>query len=99
MWGVSSSFPRAILHIDGDSFFASCEVARNPALRGKPVVTGRERGIASSMTYEAKRMGVKRGMMLSEIKKVCPDVVILPSDYETYGLFSKRKITAARYRR
>jgi DNA polymerase-4/DNA polymerase V len=29
-------------------------------------------------------------MMLSEIKKICPDVVILPSDYETYSLFSKR---------
>src|SRR3990167_5878482 len=89
-WGTSYSFPRAILHIDGDSFFASCEVAKNPALRGKPVVTGRERGIASSMTYEAKRLGVKRGMMLSEIKKVCPAVIILPSDYETYSLFSKR---------
>ncbi|KKW20147.1 MAG: polymerase IV protein [Parcubacteria group bacterium GW2011_GWA2_51_10] len=90
MWGISHSFPRAILHIDGDSFFASCEVAKNPALRGKPVVTGKERGIASSMTYEAKRMGVKRGMMLSEIRRVCPSVVILPSDYETYSLFSNR---------
>lgn len=83
-------FPRAILHIDGDSFFASCEIAVNPALRGKPVVTGKERGIASSMTYDLKAMGVTRGMTLSEIKKICPSVIILPSDYETYSLFSKR---------
>src|SRR3989344_8296567 len=67
------NFPRAIFPIDGDAFFASCEVATNPALRGKPVVTGRERGIASAMTYEAKRMGVKRGMALHEIRKVCPE--------------------------
>jgi len=83
-------FPRAILHVDGDAFFASCEVAKNPSLRGKPVVTGKERGIASSMTYEAKARGVTRAMRLSEIKKICPDVIILPSDYETYSLYSER---------
>lgn len=82
--------PRAILHIDGDSFFASCEVAKNPKLKGKPVVTGLERGIASSMSYEAKARGVKRAMRLSEIRKVCPDAIILPSDYETYSMFSVR---------
>lgn len=89
-WGVHSSFPRAILHIDGDSFFASCEVAKDPALRGKPVITGKERGIVSACTYEAKARGVKRGMKLYEVRKVCPDAVVLPSDYETYSLFSAR---------
>ena len=84
------SFPRAILHVDGDSFFASCEIARDPSLKGKPVITGKERGIASSMSYEAKARGVTRAMKLSEIKKICPDAVILPSDYETYSLYSKR---------
>lgn len=89
-WGSSRSFPRAILHIDGDSFFASCEVAKDPTLRGKPVITGKERGIVSACTYEAKAKGVKRGMRLFEAKKICPDAVILPSDYETYSLFSER---------
>lgn len=84
------SFPRAIVHIDGDAFFASCETALHPELRGRAVVTGKERGIASSLSYEAKNRGVRRGMMMHEIKKICPDVVILPSDYETYSLFSKR---------
>lgn len=83
-------FPRAIVHIDGDAFFASCEAALHPELRGRAVVTGKERGIASSLSYEAKNRGVRRGMMMHEIKKICPDVVILPSDYETYSLFSKR---------
>lgn len=84
------SFPKAILHIDGDSFFASCEAAVNPSLRGRPVITGKERGIASSMSYEAKAKGVTRGMTIREIKKLCPDAIILPSDYETYSLFSRR---------
>ncbi len=90
------SFPQAILHIDADSFFASCEVARRPELRGKPVVTGLERGIVSSLTYEAKARGVKRAMSLREVKKICPDVVFLPSDYETYSLYSLRMFDIVR---
>jgi DNA polymerase-4 len=85
-----SSYPRAILHIDGDAFFASCEQARRPELKGKPVITGKERGIASSMSYEAKARGVTRAMSLRDIKKICPDAIILPSDYETYSLLSQR---------
>src|SRR5918992_104337 len=84
------SFSRAIVHIDGDAFFAACEQSRRPKLQGRPVVTGRERGIGASMSYEAKARGVTRGMRLFEIRKLCPDVVILPSDYETYSLLSKR---------
>lgn len=83
-----SSYPKAILHIDGDAFFASCEVAKNPKLKGRPVVTGAERGIVSALTYEAKAMGIKRGMMFKDVKKICPQAVILPSDYETYSLYS-----------
>ncbi|MBI4252630.1 DNA polymerase IV [Candidatus Uhrbacteria bacterium] len=86
----------AIIHIDGDAFFASCEQARNPALKGRPVITGKERGIASSMSYEAKRKGVTRGMRLFEILRACPDAVILPSDYELYSIISQRFMTIVR---
>ncbi len=89
-------YPRAILHIDGDAFFASCEQARNPGLRNKVVVTGKERGIVSSMSYEAKARGITRAMSLADIKKNCPDAIILPSDYETYSLLSKRFYTIVR---
>lgn len=85
-----SSFPKAILHVDGDAFFASCEQSRHPELKGKPVITGKERGIASSMSYEAKARGVTRAMPLFEIRRICPEAVILPSDYETYSLLSRR---------
>jgi DNA polymerase-4/DNA polymerase V len=84
------SFPRAILHIDGDAFFASCEQSRDPSLQGKAVVTGKERGIVASMSYEAKARGVTRGMRLFEVKRLCPDAIILPSDYESYSLLSLR---------
>ncbi|MFP4022619.1 MAG: DNA polymerase IV [Candidatus Paceibacterota bacterium] len=92
----SQRYPRAVLHVDGDSFFAQCEVARNPSLKGRPVVTGSERGIASALTYEAKARGVKRGMPIQQIKKICPDVVVLPSDYESYSLYSLRMYSIVR---
>lgn len=84
------SWPRAILHIDADAFFASCEQAVNPLLRGKPVIAGKERGIVAAASYEAKARGVKTGMSLMDVKKVCPDAIIVPSDYETYSLYSLR---------
>ena len=89
-------FPRAIVHIDGDAFFASCEQARDPALKGKPVICGKERGIVASMSYEAKRLGITRAMRLFEVKRICPDAIMLPSDYETYSLLSKRFFSIVR---
>ena len=85
-----SSFPRAIIHVDGDAFFTSVEQAIHPSLKGKPVVTGKERGIIACASYEAKAIGIKRGVSLWDAKKICPGLVILPSDYETYSIFSKR---------
>jgi DNA polymerase IV len=90
------SFPRAIVHLDGDAFFASCEQAKHPTLQGKPVVTGKERGIVASMSYEAKARGVSRGMTIRQIRQVCPEAIILPSDYETYSLLSLRMFAIVR---
>ncbi|WP_454061981.1 DNA polymerase Y family protein [Candidatus Nitrospira salsa] len=88
--------PNAILHIDADAFFASCEQSRNPAWKGRPVITGKERGIVASMSYEAKKQGVTRGMRLNEVMQRCPNAVLLPSDYETYSLLSKRLFAIVR---
>jgi DNA polymerase-4/DNA polymerase V len=89
-------FPRAILHIDGDAFFASCEQSRDPTLKGRAVITGKERGIVASMSYEAKARGITRGMRLFEVRALCPDAVILPSDYETYSILSERLFAIVR---
>jgi DNA polymerase IV len=91
-----SSFPKAFLHVDGDSFFASCETVMHPELKGKPVVVGKERGIATALTYEAKALGVRRGMMVSRIKEICPQCIVMNSDYETYSLFSLKMLSVVR---
>lgn len=79
-----------ILHLDGDAFFASVEVAKNPLLKGRPVVVGSEKGIASAMSYEAKARGVTRAMPIFQVRRVCPEAVVLPCDFDSYALYSFR---------
>ncbi len=78
-----------VLHIDGDAFFASCEVVRKPELWGKAVVVGQERGIVTALTYPAKKIGIKRGDPIFKIKQDFPTVPILSSHFELYNFYSK----------
>lgn len=84
------SWHNAIVHIDADAFFASVEQASNPSLMGKPVVIGAERGMAIAVSYEAKKLGIERGMMIHKIKKISPNVITLESDFEKYSIFSMK---------
>ena len=90
------AFPRAIIHVDADSFFASCEQSLHPELRGLPLIIGKERGIASAVSIEAKKLGIKRSMNIREIRAIVPNILYLPSDYETYSLFSRRMFEIVR---
>lgn len=81
---------KAIVHVDGDGFFASCEIALNPRIRGLPVVTGQERGIATAMSPEAKKLGIHRGMPVFQIRKLYPEAIVVNSNYHTYGMFAQR---------
>ena len=91
-----STFPQAIIHVDCDAFFAAVEQAVHPELKGRPVVTGKERGIIACASYEAKALGIKRGVSLRDAQRICPKLVVLPSDYETYSLFSRRMFEVIR---
>jgi DNA polymerase IV len=76
-----------IVHLDADAFFVSCELALRPELRGtKCAVGGRERGIISSASYEARACGVYTPMPTQRALKVCPDLIMLP---HTSGLYRK----------
>src|SRR5262245_46304881 len=76
-----------IAHLDADAFFVSCELVARPELRGKKcAVGGRERGIISSASYEARACGVYTPMPTQRALKVCPDLIMLP---HTSGLYSR----------
>lgn len=74
--------------MDGDAFFVGVEIAKNPKLKGLPVVTGEERGIVSALSYEAKDLGIVRGMSIYSVKKNFPKVLVLPGDYRSYARYS-----------
>ncbi|HTL66435.1 MAG TPA: DNA polymerase IV [Lacunisphaera sp.] len=77
-----------IVHLDADAFFVSCELSLHPELRGtKCAVGGRERGIISSASYEARACGVYTPMPTKLALKVCPDLILLP---HTAGIYSRK---------
>jgi DNA polymerase-4/DNA polymerase V len=87
---------KVILHFDGDSFFASVEQVMNYRLKGKPVVTGGERGAITSASYEAKKLGVNRGITMQEAKRLFPGLVVLRGDYLSYSIFASRMYNIVR---
>ena len=79
--------PLHSLYLDLNSFFASCEQQHNPALRGRPVavvplMTDSTCAIAAS--YEAKAFGIKTGTLISEAKRLCPDLVLVQASHKRY---------------
>src|SRR5438067_13911181 len=83
-------FPRAIVHLDADAFFASVEQAADPRLRGKAIAVGGEkRGIIASASYEARKFGIYTPMPTVMARRLCPKLIILPGDFEKYEFFSR----------
>ena len=75
-----------IVHLDADAFFVSVEQALDPSLRGRKVaVGGRERGIISSASYEARACGVYTPMPTARALKVCPDLILVSHTAGRYG--------------
>jgi nucleotidyltransferase/DNA polymerase involved in DNA repair len=79
-----------IVHLDADAFFASVEQAADSKLRGKAMaVGGQKRGIIASASYEARKMGVYTPMPTARARKICPQLIVVPGDYEKYEQFSR----------
>ena len=83
------------LFLDFNSYFASVEQQVKPELRNKPV------GVVPVMadttcciaaSYEAKAFGVRTGTMVSEAKKLCPDLKLVEANHKTYIQYHNRLV-------
>ena len=85
-------WPRAIIHVDMNAFFASVEQRDFPELRGKPVgVTNGEVGTTLiTCSYEARAFGVKTGMRVYEARRLCPGLIQRPARPKAYAAISTR---------
>jgi len=93
---MSPDLKNRILHVDGDSFFASCEIALDEKLQGRAVWVGGGRrgdGIVIAANREAKKFGVKTCMPCFEAKQLCPRGVLCRPHYDEY-----RRISAEMFR-
>ena len=85
---MNKKYDRQIMHIDMNSFYASCEQAANPELRNVPLIVGgdpeKRKGIVLAASYDAKRYGVKTTMTLNEAARLCPEAVFIRANHELY---------------
>lgn len=76
-----------------NSFYASVEMMLDPSLRGKAVAvcgsTENRHGIVLAKSQLAKKAGVKTGMVNWEARQRCPDLIMVPPQYDEYLKYSK----------
>ncbi|HRJ65615.1 MAG TPA: DNA polymerase, partial [Alphaproteobacteria bacterium] len=83
------------LYVDFNSYFASVEQQLRPELRGKPIIVtplASDATCAIAASYEAKAFGIKTGTPVYEAKKMCPGLICVSGNHETYVAFHHRLI-------
>src|SRR5207245_5200066 len=95
---VMEKKPRIVVHCDINAFYPSCEVRRDPSLEGKPLVVGADpkgghgRGVVTSCSYEARKLGVRSGMPISQAYRLAPQAVYVTAGLASDGQTSERRV-------
>lgn len=91
--------PRTILHLDLDAFFCAVEEQRDPTLCGKAFAVGARpeaRGVVASCSYAARRFGIHSAMPMSQARRRCPQLLIIPPHFSAYRAVSEQVMARLR---
>ncbi|XP_057450333.1 DNA polymerase kappa [Lotus japonicus] len=84
---ASRDLSRIWLHVDMDAFYAAVETLSNPTLKGKPMAVGTI-SMISTANYEARKFGVRSAMPGFIARKLCPQLIFVPTDFNKYTHYS-----------
>jgi len=80
---------KVIVHVDMDMFYAAVEMRDQPDLVDKPMAVG-GMGMLSTSNYKARRFGVRAAMPGFIAKKLCPHLVIVPTNMAKYAAVAEQ---------
>ncbi|KAM9744423.1 DNA polymerase kappa [Menidia menidia] len=83
----SRDLSRVIVHVDMDAFYAAVEMRDCPELKDKPMAVG-SMSMLSTSNYHARKFGVRAAMPGFIAKKLCPNLVIVPTNFDKYRAVS-----------
>ncbi|CAN9513307.1 unnamed protein product [Ophioblennius macclurei] len=83
----SRDLSRVIVHVDMDAFYAAVEMRDCPELKDKPMAVG-SMSMLSTSNYHARKYGVRAAMPGFIGKKLCPNLVIVPLNFDKYRAVS-----------
>ena len=89
-------WPRAIILVDMNAFFASVEQLDHPEWQGRAlaVTNGVQGSCIITSSYEARAYGIKTGMRLKEAKKLCKNLIQVPARPKRYSEVSTKIMQA-----
>ncbi|KAL1962221.1 hypothetical protein VTN77DRAFT_9877 [Rasamsonia byssochlamydoides] len=80
---LSRDLSQTVVHVDCDAFFAAVEELDRPELKSVPMAVGK--GVLTTCNYLARKFGCRSGMAAFVAKKLCPDLICIPQNFEKYN--------------
>lgn len=79
---LSRDLSQYIVHLDCDAFYAAVEQLDRPELKDLPFAVGG--GVLTTCNYVARQFGCRSGMAGFVAKRLCPDLIFLPLNFDKY---------------
>jgi DNA polymerase kappa len=93
---LSRDLTQTIVHIDCDAFYAAVEELDHPELRDVPFAVGQ--GVLTTCNYHARKFGCRSAMAGFVAKKLCPQLICLPLNFDKYTAKAKEvRVVLATY--